>query len=124
MKLISMTDFVLAKNMEINTPAEAAFLSCARYAQFLRKELIPEVLASFDGSNENLVLFKGFTITKDDSYLDLKINGFEFVYNCAEEVFEFMSEEMNLSTIEQLYRFFDANIVELELTEVALQMLK
>jgi hypothetical protein len=127
MKLLSMTDFVLAKNTTVNTPAEYsyhAFLECLRYATFLDKELKIEMLASVNGTSQDLVLFKGFEVTKDDIYLDFKLKDLEFSYDTAGEMYSCMGEDINLGTIEHLLRFANAYLVDLELTDVALEMLK
>lgn len=125
MKLLSMTDFVLAKNIKC-TPMQGykSFLDCIKHAQFLDKELKIEMLAPFNSSSEDLVLFKGFEVTKDDIYLDFKLKDLDFSYNTVDEMFHCMGEDINLGTIEHLLRFADVYGVDLELTDVALEMLK
>lgn len=125
MKLISMTDFVLSKNIKC-TPMQGykSFLDCINYAQFLDKELKIEMLASVNGSSEDLVLFTGFEVTKDDIYLDFKLKDLEFSYDTAGEMYSCMGEDINLGTVEHLLRFANAYLVDLELTDVALDILK
>ncbi len=128
MKLIPMTDFVQIRNLKSNSTNEAiknAFNEIQLYASFLDQELKMEMLASVNGSDEKLILFKGFTVSKDENDLIFKCKDFEFRYDAENGMYQsYLCEDMYMGTVEDLMRYAGCFLVDMELTDVALEQLK
>lgn len=131
MKLKSMIDYVLERTEDLGAAPESLFReeleNVKRYANFLNSEFRPEMLAQFNGSTEEQIIFKSFEVSEDkeEKCFVFKCNNFEFNYYPEDGMFSsFIYEDMHLGTIEDFHRFADNCLEELHLNENGLMLIE